>query len=393
MREAEALPESASGAERGVQWRPPSTRNTRLDVLRGIAVLLVIGRHLVYPMPEGIVGGFAWAWHSVGWLGVDLFFVLSGFLISGLLFGEYERYGEVRPVRFLLRRGFKIYPPYLALVGYMAVQAVRRGDSPQGTVAAFLPNVLFVQNYLPDFRIGHSWTLTVEEHFYLALPFMFVALIAARRLASLPTICVAAAVACLAIRAALVWGVPDRPAWGLIFPFGRFDALLLGVGIRSLASFNPAGFAAIGRGPWPWLCFACGAALWLPAFFWRDISAPMLTAGLTATMTGAGMLLLGTYHVAMPRWSGAIAVPIAFVGVNSYGIYLWHVTTTRVVEREVGERVATLGPTGAWLVTVAAVIAVSVFVGWVATLLVERPALWLRDRLIPSRSGAAPVPK
>src|SRR5215211_479046 len=96
-------------------------RLKNLDVLRAVAVLLVLGRHVnvVAPMPADVPGPVALAiraWVKVGWTGVDLFFVLSGFLVSGLLFAEYRKNGELRIGRFLIRRGFKIYPPFWVLM-------------------------------------------------------------------------------------------------------------------------------------------------------------------------------------------------------------------------------------------------------------------------------------
>src|ERR1700758_1823216 len=84
----------------------PSTRNESLDVLRCIAVLLVLGFHFPY---------YA-LWGRLGWIGVDLFFVLSGFLISGLLFQEYKATESINLLRFLIRRGLKIYPSFYLLI-------------------------------------------------------------------------------------------------------------------------------------------------------------------------------------------------------------------------------------------------------------------------------------
>src|SRR6185369_11827660 len=84
-------------------------RLSRVDVLRAIAVLLVMVHHM-YPPPEyaprfvAEIVAFA---RRPGWIGVDLFFVLSGFLVSGLLFREHQLYGDLRVGRFLIRRGFK----------------------------------------------------------------------------------------------------------------------------------------------------------------------------------------------------------------------------------------------------------------------------------------------
>src|SRR5579871_4107611 len=89
-----------------------SQRNVQLDALRGVAILMVLVCHTFVFRKAG--------WEAMlvrsGWAGVDLFFVLSGFLISGLLFSEYQRTGQIRFRRFALRRAFKLYPAFYVLV-------------------------------------------------------------------------------------------------------------------------------------------------------------------------------------------------------------------------------------------------------------------------------------
>src|SRR5882762_10148526 len=132
-------------------------RLKRLDVLRAFAILLVLGSHKET----------ASIWMKTGWVGVDLFFVLSGFLVSGLLFSEYQKVGKLRIKRFLIRRGLKIYPPfYTLLLATVCLVAVLGNNSIPGKV--LLSEGLFVQNYGPAFW-GHTWSLAVEEHFYLLL--------------------------------------------------------------------------------------------------------------------------------------------------------------------------------------------------------------------------------
>ena len=85
---------------------PRPKRNQSLDVLRCVAILLVLGRHLdYYPL-----------WSKIGWIGVDLFFVLSGFLVSGLLFHEFKEHGRINFRRFILRRGLKIWPAFYTYI-------------------------------------------------------------------------------------------------------------------------------------------------------------------------------------------------------------------------------------------------------------------------------------
>lgn len=133
-------------------------RQRELDFLRGIAIILVILRHQYIDYYT----------HNMGWIGVDLFFVLSGFLVSGLLFREYNRYGNIKPANFLIRRGFKIYPIYyIFYIPYLIV--ILKDHS--FVLRLFLSDMFFVQNYYNvwGWAFIPSWSLAIEEHFYFAL--------------------------------------------------------------------------------------------------------------------------------------------------------------------------------------------------------------------------------
>ena len=134
----------------------PVKRLRQLDFLRGVAILLVMLRH------QELVEFTS----KMGWIGVDLFFVLSGFLVSGLLFKEYITYGNIRPSRFLIRRGFKIYPIYYL---FYPVYFIYASSSKPINMNAVLPDLLFVQNYIYGWGYANesSWSLAVEEHFYI----------------------------------------------------------------------------------------------------------------------------------------------------------------------------------------------------------------------------------
>src|ERR1700751_3039383 len=136
-----------------------SGRIFQLDVLRGFAILLVMGVHVpAYPI-----------WSTLGGYGVDLFFLLSGFLISNLLFGEYRKSGSIRFIRFLSRRALKLYPSfYLLLV--LTVLYCAFGHVPF-TSRQLLGEIVLTQNYIGGIW-GHTWSLAVEEHFYLLLPLL-----------------------------------------------------------------------------------------------------------------------------------------------------------------------------------------------------------------------------
>jgi len=137
---------------------PQYIRLRELDFLRGIAIILVLIRHS--SITQFLV--------NIGWIGVDLFFVLSGFLVSGLLFKEYKVYGELNIKRFLIRRGFKIYPLfYVAAIPYILIKISESTFS----LPLLLGDLFFLQNYVSNwgYLYAAGWSLAVEEHFYLGI--------------------------------------------------------------------------------------------------------------------------------------------------------------------------------------------------------------------------------
>src|SRR5262249_44717454 len=122
-------------------------RRPELDVLRCAAVVLVLFRHLE-ALPQSVPAVFrvpTRVLFEVGWTGVDLFFVLSGFLVAGLLFREVQEHGRIDIKRFLIRRGLKIYPGFYCLIGATVGIAVVHGwNLPWNRI---LSEVFFVQNY------------------------------------------------------------------------------------------------------------------------------------------------------------------------------------------------------------------------------------------------------
>jgi len=125
------------------------TRNKCLDVLRGVAVLMVIVHHYAGPHSSLL---------HIGGIGVDLFFVLSGFLISGLLFSELERGGRIVLSRFFIRRGLKIYHAFYFFF-FATMPLIWRFSGQR-----MLGEALFLQSYAPHIW-QHTWSLSVEEMF------------------------------------------------------------------------------------------------------------------------------------------------------------------------------------------------------------------------------------
>jgi peptidoglycan/LPS O-acetylase OafA/YrhL len=377
-----------------------SARNTQLDVLRGVAILLVFGRHLEIPHPEGVVGSLAQTWFRVGWLGVDLFFVLSGFLIGGLLIRELRKHDRIDIARFLVRRGLKIYPAYFVFIAYLILvptaKAVISGSDGWATLAAewlrYWPNLLFLQNYVGSNPAGHTWTLAVEEHFYLMLPFVLAALAATGRLRLLVPLClVGVPLLLLGLRCLSVW-TDDPFAAKMSATHLRLDALLFGVGLRYVAEYHADWFGAARR--WRVLLALLVLLLW-SLNLWIEPTTPFVrTLGLTLNYLGSTALLLAAFHTRstdfgqMGRCGSVVASGMAWIGLYSYTIYLWHVTVMGILGREIGLRILqgqATPSTAAWLVIAVAVCAGAVAAGFVASKIVEWPVLRLRDRWFPSR--------
>src|SRR5713226_5982866 len=211
-----------------------TSRNPPLDVLRGIAVLLVIFSH--YPVRKVVLSG---------WIGVDLFFVLSGFLISGLLFSDLASNGSIALRRFYIRRGLKIYPAFyffLASTSLLLPTTLPR--------KFLLSEVFFLQSYVPHIW-QHTWSLAVEEHFYILLPVLLLVLNRWKRLHYLPTLSLLLVVVCFLGRVVTgIWS-PAHREWMQSATHLRIDGLFAGVALGYMYHFQREKFLVCSR--W-WAC-------------------------------------------------------------------------------------------------------------------------------------------
>jgi len=367
---------------------PPPTRLQALDFLRAIAIFLVLGRHLaeetVVSMPASMRGFFE-VWQRGGWIGVDLFFVLSGFLISGLLFREHGRFGTIRYGHFLARRGFKIYPPFFVMLAIVIGISLWHGR-PFPPARLLLPEILFYQNYRPAI-FPHAWSLAVEEHFYLLLPLVLIGLsrVKGRPFAALPWVFGAVATLVLTARLITAEAIPFGHKTHVFATHLRIDSLFFGVLISWLWHYHGEALRGfVERWRWPLAALAAGLAL--PPFFWEVSHGeqPFLhTYGFTALYVSAGIVLLLTLRLR------AVWAPLGFIGAYSYSIYLWHMPIRLYL--------GYWGPKD-WSPLASAFLyfGLSLGIGVLAAKLIETPFLILRDRLFPTRShplvAAAPEP-
>lgn len=272
------------------------TYRPELDGLRGIAALLVVLFHCRVP---GFGGGF---------LGVDVFFVLSGFLITSLLLAEHSRTGSIALGRFYWRRALRLYPPLLLLLAaYLALAPLAWPGHQHGRDALLAG--LYLSDYVRTDYLLHTWSLAVEEQFYLLFPVVLLVLLRnperlARNLA-------------LAAVGAAVWrALCADSGHGFYF---TLDTRL--AGLFAGAALAAARLPAAPR----WVAWSGVGVLAYAAF--------TATEPLRAS-TGLHTLPLAEVAAVGIVW-GAAHLPLrgerlVWLGRLSYGIYLWHYPLARL---------------------------------------------------------------
>lgn len=379
-----------------------------LDVIRAVAILLVIGRHLPEsPMPTDAWGHrFFSFWHQVGWCGVDLFFALSGFLIGGMLIREYLQNHRIDIQRFYIRRAYRIWPSYFifvfAAVAWIMVYGVK-GDLSHRVEHCWnilWPNLVHLQNYVGPLGIVHTWTLAVEEHFYILIGVAILALPTLQRLTGATPqrlLAILVPVTFLLLLALCFYWRTDSTSWRIIsYTHTRLDALFAGV---CLAYFTNAFPDAITRlRPFRALLLPVGVAFFIPVgLLDLEASEALRSYGLSCTTLGSAILTLWAYLAStapQPTITGVRAIfhrgalLLGSIGTVSYSIYLWHEPfgrhSARIIARLMG-----MNPQSAWGYPLLMVIytATSVGLGYLFYRLIETPFLRYRDRMQSANAG------
>lgn len=280
-----------------------------LDGLRGLAVAVVIAQHAGLPLVRG-----------AGSVGVGLFFALSGFLITTLLLEERAAAGRIDLGAFYLRRAARLLP---ALLLVLAVFAVVGSLLHAGRLWS---SVLYSGLYLGNWghivwhgvapTLGHTWSLAVEEHFYLVWPVVF--LVAYRWGGPAMVLRAAAGLAALAL--VLRVALEAAGASAIRIQYGsdtRADSILIGCAAAVL----------VAQGRWR----VPRAA---PALAWAVVACFLvvpvkglanLTVGLTVFTVAATVVVVDTTHADSPFARLLATRPLVALGKISYGVYLWHV--------------------------------------------------------------------
>jgi peptidoglycan/LPS O-acetylase OafA/YrhL len=310
-------------ADAPVAERPaPSDTQARipaLDGLRGIAVSAVL---LFHTGSSPLAGGY---------LGVDLFFVLSGFLITGILLAEAGSRGRIALGAFWLRRARRLAPPLLVLL--LVLGAVRLflpqslGDAWRADILAALTYTTnwweiaqsgdYFAQFGPESPVLHTWSLAIEEQFYLLFA-VFMAVIARRRTGR-RSLLVLLLIATAVSIATMYWSTASGElAWAYYGTVPRLQALLIGAMLAVLLRGGP-GPAALEKWRDPvGIAGLVGlavllAGVWPPSFGWTYTVVALCAAAVIWAAVGRS------------RLAGVLAWrPLVALGLISYGVYLWH---------------------------------------------------------------------
>jgi peptidoglycan/LPS O-acetylase OafA/YrhL len=349
-------------------------REIELDFIRGIAILLVIDFHSTHGFltkPLAMLG-----FHHLGWIGVDIFFVLSGFLVGGLLMKEWKVRRGIDTRRFLIRRGFKIWPQYYFFLAAVLITGHRSINSLWG-------NLLNIQNYTGG--IAHTWSLAVEEHVYLLLVLCLA--IAARQKARVQSLFLFFSAICV-FETVLRYIVAAHGYDIFTRTHTHMDGIIYGVLLAMIYHFAPERFHLLSS-LWPlWIaCFIASLAI-LRITQIPTGHPPLVALECDASNLFSISLLLLLYRRPISGKHNRLYRLVAWIGLYSYGIYLWHVSVIGPIDLFASRHRSFPG----WLIGIA-IPATGIALGAITTRLIEFPALRLRDKFFPKRvDSAAGIP-
>jgi peptidoglycan/LPS O-acetylase OafA/YrhL len=353
----------------------PNSYVPALDGVRGLAIALVLASHLC---PEIAAGA--------GWSGVDLFFVLSGYLITGLLLDG--RAAPDRARRFYTRRALRIFPLYYAtlVLVFVLVPAFRLPffsviPRHAATYQSTARELEWFWPYLSNWYIGlvrpgqpgpltHFWSLAVEEQFYLVWP--LIVWHCSPRTST--RVAIGALLGSLALRVAMVASHAPYLTVYMLTPC-RLDGLAVGA-LIALGTRSESGLVGTRRVILP--LASVGAAILVILSIWRQTLFSADPWVLTIGLAAAAWLYGGLVVVALSYQSSTLAwAPLRWIGERSYGLYVLHPFVMFALTTFTALQVGTVAYAGVALAASAIVAEIS-YAGF------ERPFLSLKDRLAPT---------
>ena len=338
-----------------------------------------------------LVGGLGedWAWaQQYGWMGVDLFFVLSGFLIGSQVLKPLAKGDRFSFREFYLRRAFRILPAFWAVLAvYLLWPGFREapGMEPWWKFAGFFTNLSI--DYANNAAFSHAWSLCVEEHFYLVFPVLAWLLAKRPSVAGFVALCAAIVIGGIVLRTSIwlhfdalqparAWFVEDiyYPTWN------RLDGLLAGVILAVWKTYRPDSWTRVAARAN--LVTLVGLATMALAFWLFRERAGLLGNSVGWPVLSLGLALL-VFAGAQPHgWIGRRALPGAgWLAAVSFSLYLVHKPVFGLVEEHLGDALQGRGFVAFAVYGIASLLAAAVLY-----YLVERPGLGLRDRVLAYRA-------
>ncbi len=381
-----------------MQGKTPSDRDDRLyfpslDGLRFLGFVLVFLSHFSNPAGFGPTNRHWLAFQQFGWIGVDLFFALSAFLIFSLLLAEHGRASRIRVGAFYVRRSLRIWPLYFFYLCIGLFLLPKIIDSPALMFKQHaIPLFTFLANYsyarflesLPWF-LAHLWTISLEEQFYLFAPFVGVFLATQiKRPLRLMALFVAAFAFTIAWRYYLVDNGFRHP-YAFVVLLSRLDPFIVGATCAVVYKRLPKLFNATSG----IVAFTVALGSYaLVASFPQVGSSPHTVWQLTVVALFGGSMIIASFSLAPLR--AVLSVwPTRMLGRISYGLYVYHIPCIILVPRYfVAERYVEPG-ISSWLLLMSVVLLVIMVVSTLSYLLLERPFLKLKRNFEVVRSRPA----
>ncbi len=352
--------------------------------MRGLAILWVMLFHFRFII--GVPHLLYWP-SRYGWMGVDLFFVLSGYLIGSQLLRPYLKDAEPSLAQFYALRAFRILPAFLAVLGlYVFVPVFREapGLSPLWQFLSFTEN--FRIDYLHDQAFSHVWSLCVEEHFYLVLPVLVLVLMRKPRFSKAMAVVLSILVFGIVIRGwiylhqlkpLLLAGDNEfylRYTERIYYPtYTRLDGLLVGVVLAVIKTFRPMWWQKMMDRGWTLLfsgVSVCALAMWL---FRERFGFPATLVGFPLMSAGLGLLVAASISPAC--WLSKVR-GFGFIATLAYSVYLTHKEIGHLDRMYLGRYLQNGGWPAFLLVFSTCFLAAAVLY-----FAIERPFLRLRERL------------
>jgi peptidoglycan/LPS O-acetylase OafA/YrhL len=358
----------------------PPARLVGLDTLRSLAIALVLMSHyngFVRQAPGfGAIG-------SIGWAGVDLFFVLSGYLIGNQLLAPVALGESLDLWTFFARRLLRTLPNYyVVLAVYLLLP-----DSPitGQSMAPVWRYLSFTQNFGMNYgeTFTHSWSLCIEEQFYLVLPLAVIALVGSRRSPRLLWCALVAAIAAgMTARGIAFMDGKDVFAAPVYYSsFARFDELLPGVAIALLKNFHPIAFARLLRHGNALLVAGLASAAGVLYGVMNEAPTAFLASTFGFSLVAASFALLTCSALSPSSLLNRVYIPgAASLALWSYAVYLVH----KPIFMALRPKLLGLGIDTSAPLTIIMVMAIGILGGWLLYRLVETPFMHLRARLYPT---------